>query len=476
MSERSSSEYGHPPAVTSINSDLIDHYYKLQTHRGWVLEGIRAIAYRNMDYTVMERPGLEHKNYTGKAYRREHQNEMLKEQALDPTSSNRHFLDLALWTPWEVYACLLYAEIEYYERFSRKTPELAYEPLGNFLARHNKLIQSLKDVRDSLLHPFKEPGFQASSVAFTELAHRSGQEVHIVLRDLQIIMDDYLYWLQDCFMESLFDEMNHFSNDQLLQFLDKSLAAMRKTLTDGASGTAKDEIQHGLKKGLALRESLLPYREVDYPPGSVRPLLYVRWERSLAVLGEPLPERPYYANPEPIWVPRPDDLLRTTDHSPSEQPLYTAATTLNISPDRKKLDCLALVVRSIMLLNLNEPCPYDPDAVAHTLQSDTLLKSVEDCRRAQRFTSPFVVSLALLVEPLRLYREATVNRPELRQQIIEQQIEGDLYNTLSLFRNTIFHVPDQRTDYHKMAVALFQDLPPGSNRELIWSYPAFVEG
>ena len=127
-----------------------------------------------------------------------------------------------------------------------------------------------------------------------------------------------------------------------------------------------------------------------------------------------------------------------------------------------------------MLLNLNEPCPVDPDLLADPSQLDSILETIDDYRRACRYVGTFVVSLALLVEPLRLYREATIDRPELKQPKIEQQISVESYKTLSRFRNTIFHVPDERTDYGKASLALFEEnLSPGGYREIILGLQEF---
>lgn len=468
MSENESNRNEEALSAPRINSDLVYHYYKLQTHRCWVLEGIRAIAFRNMDFTVRHGLALDAKGLSDEAYSVELQNEMLREQGLDPNSSDdAFFLESALWPPWEVYACLLYAELEYYERVATRVPELAYEPLQKCFKLHSTLIRSLGDVRDSFLHPLRDPNYRTSFLTFSDLATSVGHDYRVVLRDLQIIMDDYLHWLRAGLMESLFDEMANFSTDQLLRFADTTIETMRKTLADGASGMTEEEIRRGIAEGLAHRDSLLPYREVDYPPNSIRQWQYIHWKRKLALLGEPLPERPYYVNPTLVWVPRPEDVSRPTDDSQTKRPAPTGEIHPSTSTDRKNLDCVALVLRSIMLLNLREPCPFDLNLVGDDSQSIPLLESVEDYRRACRFTSPFVVSLSLLVEPLRLYQEATIAKPELKQQEIEEQFEGDFYQSLLRFRNTIFHVPDERTDYHKAAIALFEKLQPGGNRKII---------
>lgn len=474
MSERESDRNGEALSAARINSDHVYHYYKLQTHRCWVLEGIRAIAYRSMDFSVKHGLALDAKGLPAEEYSLELQNEMLKAQGLELNSTDgAFFLESALWTPWEVYTCLLHAELEYYERIAKKNPELAYEPLERCFKLHSALIQSLGDVRDSFLHPLREPNYQTSFLAFAELAASVGDDFRVVLRSLQMIMDDYLHWLQAGLMQSLFDEMKNFSTDQLLQFADTTIDAMRKTLAVEESGMAGKEIRRGIEEGMAHKDSLLSYREVDYPPDAIRQWQYIRWKGKLALLGEPLPERPYYVNPAPIWVPRPEDVMKPTDDPATPRPGPTGELLANASANRKNWECIALVMRSIMLLNLREPCPFDLNQLGDISQSVQLLETVEDYRRACRSTSPFMVSLALLVEPLRLYLEATIANPELKRQDIEEQLGGDFYQMLLRFRNTIFHVPDERTNYHKAAVALFESLRPGGNREIIFGLQDF---
>ena len=58
MNGDSSSEYRSIVPAIRIDGDLIHYYSKLQTHRCWVLESIRAIAFRNMAYFVKYRPAF----------------------------------------------------------------------------------------------------------------------------------------------------------------------------------------------------------------------------------------------------------------------------------------------------------------------------------------------------------------------------------------------------------------------------------
>ena len=77
------------------------------------------------------------------------------------------------------------------------------------------------------------------------------------------------------------------------------------------------------------------------------------------------------------------------------------------------------------------------------------LKTIDDYRRAELRTSPFIVAQALLAEPLRLYKQITSDRPELKREEIEQRVRGEVLATLLRLRNVVFHVPDDRTDLLK---------------------------
>ena len=57
------------------------------------------------------------------------QNKMLEDQGLDQTEANRSALVWASRAAWEIYMCLLYAEIEHYRAVSQKHPHITYAPL-----------------------------------------------------------------------------------------------------------------------------------------------------------------------------------------------------------------------------------------------------------------------------------------------------------------------------------------------------------
>ena len=73
-------------------------------------------------------------------------------------------------------------------------------------------------------------------------------------------------------------------------------------------------------------------------------------------------------------------------------------------------------------------------------------ETAEDYQRAEVRISPGIVALALLAEPLRLYKQVTLDKPELSREEVDRRIQGDALETFARLRNIVFHVPDERTD------------------------------
>ena len=161
---------------------------------------------------------------------------------------------------------------------------------------------------------------------------------------------------------------------------------------------------------------------------------------------------------------------------------------------RTTLDLGGSGVKCIPQILLNEPYTdivtfldsnYPGRSRADVLGNDDLrrdfvrrmapLESVDDYRRIELRLSPHIVSLALLAEPMRLYKQATSDRHDLRCDVIEQRISGDALATLIRMRNVVFHVPDDRTDFFKTELAVFDKASSLGNdyREVIGSLLSF---
>ena len=154
--------------TTIIDTRLLTYYVKLRDHRCGITEGIRVIAFRNVDHLTRSCEELGIAKISDEASHILVQNRMLEDQGLEKTDSNRWLVGLATWVPWEIYMCLLYAEIEHYVTISQKHMALAYAPLEDYLASHQTLVQSLNEVRHKFLHPLKETTHKENLLQFNE--------------------------------------------------------------------------------------------------------------------------------------------------------------------------------------------------------------------------------------------------------------------------------------------------------------------
>lgn len=129
--------------VASIGSSLLDYYSKLREHRCRITEGIRVIAFRNMDHLTAAERYVDARKPSDEEYYIRVQDKMPSDQGLEQTLTQRWLLASTTWVPWEIYVCLLYVEIENYIEISQKHTSLVYKPLEEYLVSHDAMIQSL---------------------------------------------------------------------------------------------------------------------------------------------------------------------------------------------------------------------------------------------------------------------------------------------------------------------------------------------
>ena len=85
-----------------------------------------------------------------KTFRRE----MHKSENKKQTAYNDILLDNTNWASWEMYLVLLDAVIDYYLHYIlKKTPELVFHELQDFLLENLDFIVALGCLRDAILHP-----------------------------------------------------------------------------------------------------------------------------------------------------------------------------------------------------------------------------------------------------------------------------------------------------------------------------------
>ena len=467
----------NPGVAANIDSSLLKYYSRLRDHRCGITEGIRVIAFRNMDHltTVSQQLGI-----TGRidedSYSRV-QDRMLEDQGLEKTDASLWWLGYATLIPWEIYMCLLYAEIENYKLVLRKHSSLVYQPLEDYLASHQAVVQSLEDARDALLHPLKADYGEAVR-RFMDGANLTAPDYRIALVEVQSIVDDYLECLRDSLIESVLEEAEALSLEQLYEQCRNQVAGLTSLLAQASSIDERVTIEKMLQEDIAYQDRFRLYvdPDVDLTPGQQQQL--ARWQQNMDDLTWPLPKRPYELNPASIQTPIHPELFFFLPRLPTENQESLTGHLLPRFVRERRSGCLPLLLRSLTLFNESYSADVeaitamfpntprneiigDDDLRREFVQRAFPLETVGDYQRAVLRTSPFIVAQALLAEPLRLYKQITSDRPELKREEIEQRVIGEVLATLLRLRNVVFHVPDDRTDmlkaekdFHRKASAM----------------------
>lgn len=85
------------------------------------------------------------------------QNQMLKDQGLPITPSNRFLLGHATIWPIRLYSALLYAEVEFFEKQRLRPPCISEDEVRGAFNGHRALIDRIKALRNRMLHPSPGP-------------------------------------------------------------------------------------------------------------------------------------------------------------------------------------------------------------------------------------------------------------------------------------------------------------------------------
>ncbi len=386
-----------------LPNEAIKHYRNLQYHRSVILEGVRVIAFRNINHQtrVMKNLGMSQlidDRDIDAVY-----NLMFQDQDLDPDLNSRRILEFVTWVPWEMYLCLLSAELESYRRESRRDPALLFDPLEALFQSNETTIQHLTTLRDKVLHPAKRIHLHDALDNFMETGGGIDGHYYSTVFKAQSAIDAYAAWLRWSLSELVGEEL------------------LRANKSSGPAD--KDKLSK----------------------------LHKRWE----VFSRPLPG--LYNTPTDESTQTPFN-LRTwymlglfRKHNVSHGPRYPSFV------QEAKTDCVRILMRSLVLSNefvnlldisklraIRSRTELDAHSPFDLLVMDT--SSITD-QQAQNLIAPVRVSTALLAEPLRIYHQAVEEFPELRHDEIEG-IAGPqaVPPKLRYFRNIVFHVASDNID------------------------------
>ncbi len=398
--------YTTPGDTTDVTTDRLDdllrHHRSLRYHRFRILEGIRAVAFRNLDelHSAMGHVGVD--QFQSEQDIRAVQSHILESLGIEADPFNRAVLSWTLWLPWEVYLCLIYAEIEGYCQMSCEAPALACPRLTSFLKQHRSSVAGLKVLRDKTLHPQKDLELSDAQAGFFVPAKRTAGHYYEFIFQLQEHADAYIAWQRDELRSLVGDEL-----DSMLPISGSEPAAAQRAAT-----------RLGKLKRLAA-PLIPPLPELSAPlTNKVLTSAHLLLWQHIALGSLQVADCRTFA-PE-FFRRGASGLIRN---------IYQSFTlTIEVTVTASSIPQLTSSIEASAISNNVE---------AHTRENQKL-ESWGACGR---------VGVSLLHEPIQVFRDAT-NRSNGRR---DRELEDLLPPTPTLkamraFRNSVFHLPRTNTD------------------------------
>ena len=395
-----------------MDMQSVSFYRNVLYHRTSMLEGVRLVAFRNVSHLqrTSRQLGVDDAD-DADAYRAV-VDRMIADQGMDANDQTRWMLELTNRYVWETYLCLVYAEIEAYQDTSPDYPELKFEPLDSLLETGARSFQRVKQLRHSILHPENRVHLNSRWEKIDDAVDSEFGGTHFeVTIATQNVLDQYLMWLR---------------NEQRKWFIEE-VGDLKNT----ARPPSPDEYQRLLRLRPARDVLSRPFPFSAGTPGSDEvqaPPSILAWKPLLDALSTPGANQTGY----------PERLKRLRAH------------------------CLQMLLRSVVFLS--EALSYldiakmvsymragvsKEEALAEPFDLFLDSKTPKTVQDEENFASLLRVSSALVAMPLRLYREETLERQDLRHEGIEELIqEGFDQSALDSSRNAVFHVPVLTVDPH----------------------------
>ena len=457
---------------------LVRHLERIYNHRLYVLEGIRVAAHRNMDHLTRTMRSFGIERFTSDASLIAVQNRMLQDQGLQPNPTQRWLLGSSASNAWEVYLCLLYAEIESYR--SNRGP-FRFPTLDAFIRDNSEAIRAMKSLRDKLLHPKKDVIYEKT---LSDLAYETAHGPQVFARSVQLSLDQYLRALKDHLIESYSGEVARLPDNLLRAFVEREASHLTNALIRADDTGDKQAIRRLIDDHGQFSNSLKLHPARRNDPLNMRDRKHLRrldWAKAVLISAR-LPDGDF----------APESAIQTPVHArlssfipvppQSNVPFFFGPRLPQfIGPARE--DYLTLTFRSMLLFN--ESYQHGESLLLKSFPGKTLaeIRKVDDWKAciprpetwegmmaAAIDTSPGMVALALLTDPLKAYRRATKCATELVIPEIERFATPDRTRTLYAWRNSIFHVPDSRIDKPERLELEFGQTCP------IDYYPSVIRG
>ena len=386
------------------------HFCGTHYHRCYVLEGVRRAALRNLkslhnrnSQSIIE-PGTAYLYST----RYDASVELILE---DLNQICGEMYRIFIHSLWDVYLCLLHEEILAYNKLAASNFNFQYAPLSKFLDSNLDFFAHLRTFRNRVLHPTNPISMDDAVDRLLSSADERHSPFPKLITDVQFLLDAHTvrFW---------YSMASHFVTEG-----DKEI--QNKSLESGQFG--RIEKLNRMAKGIC--QTPLPH-----------------WPNSSDLHGDSS-QIHFFA----LSVIRNSKSHISSDCS-ERRNLYPC----NLR--KAKQGCIQMLMRALAFFN-EFTASWDVEKMLAWPVNPSTDPSVRSGQffhsdRAPRTTQEHEdreallrVTLALLYEPLRLYREVTESIPGLRLREIDDFVyEEAKFESLKTARKSVFHVPLDHVD------------------------------
>ena len=386
------------------------HCCGIHYHRYLVLEGVRCAALRNIG--SFDRTQSKSIIDAGAAslFSRKY-NEPVEVILEDLNRICREMFGIFMNGLWEVYLCLLYEEVQAYRRLVKRNSNFGYLPLSSFLNANAAPLAHLREFRDRVLHPGSGASTTDALDGLLSSVDRQDEPFPKFITDVQFLLDAHTvrFW---------FSMGSHFITEGDKEIASEALQSRR---------FGRIEKLNRIAKGICHQP--LP-----------------DWPNSSDLLG----------NPSQIQFLALGPIRHYTAYSKGDCAERRKSYPENIR--RARRGCVQMLMRALAFYNEFVSytdveklfaCPVDPSTdlsinIDQFYRADKVPKTVQEQENRQALLR---VTLALLHEPLRLYKGASGEVPSLRVPELHDFVHSNSkFGVLEALRKSVFHVPRDHLD------------------------------
>ena len=432
-------------------------------HRNIIVEGIRQVAVRNMIHLtdVMQRCGLA--TISDDAAVERIQAVMLEDQGMENERFNRAVLPLATYYPVQIYLALLYAEIEFFERTSKKLVIYRDPDYRNCIDEHADAIAPLKAFRDAFLHP--RPDSLSDEMRFLLATPDS----YNIAPYLQGEFDGYLYRLRARLVDALLRTLSALPDAQRLYCLREFFRVNTVRMAVHQDETGLEHLSHQSKR-LSQELDRLSETTRSWSPDQKQRDTVRRLAQCLDDVSPSMQEQ-QYDTPGSRQTPLPADMILISARNQSRLPLesenkHQRHLIQNAVYYQRLVDC-AVILWNETIATIRERLAATGEAIrGESLEKISRLfheaTATQTSRQSMDHAALARVATALASEPLGVYSKIAEANSAVRNKHLDRYlaVPGRL-QAIRNHRNVVFHI-EKRALHPVMADLMTTDPDPAT--------------